>query len=71
MKTLGTIFFVAALVLGVAWVAGVFEADVCVDVSIDKQVKKDVKDFTHDTLEKTQKGTNDAFDALKKKIGDR
>jgi len=66
MRTLGTIVFVVALVLGAAWVAGVFEADV--DVQIDSQVKEDVKDFTHDTLDKAHESTDDAFKALKKKV---
>jgi hypothetical protein len=58
--------FVTGIVLGAAYLGGVFSAKV--DVTVNQKIKNDVAELTYDTIEKAQESTDRAFKALKDKL---
>jgi len=66
MKFLGVTLLIVALVLGAAYLGGVFEAKV--EVIVNEDLKDDTVEFTYDTLEKTKESTDRVFNTLKEKL---
>lgn len=68
MKKFGMLVLVLVAIVTAAYFHGVF--DVEAEVTVNPKVKRDVSSFTQNKLERAQKGTDRAFEALKSQLKD-
>ena len=66
MKLFAAVVLITSLVLGTAYLGGVFDAEV--SITVNQKVKDDVAELTLYTVEKAQESTDKAFKALKEKL---
>jgi len=66
MKFIGATVMIAGLIFGAAYIGGVFDADV--NIQVNPEVKNELVNFTSDTIEKTKQNTDDVLNKLQQKL---